>query len=481
MGETATFSAVVQATPAPALQWSFNGTNIAGATASSYTITNAQYSDAGTYTILATNGLGSASASATLQILPETGPTVWLNGQVAVGTVSVLLSAQMTITGGFTNGSLYYTLDGTTPTTNSTPYTGSVTLTSSATIQAMSLNADGSESSVSPAMVLIVNFPPSITLPPQSQNVVAGTSLTLGVLAGGTAPLSYQWRNSCGPIAGATASTYTLNPALTNHSGTYSVVVTNAFGSVVSAVATVVVYLPVSITTQPVSRTVSAGAAASFAVAATGYPAPSYQWALNGTNLPGATLSTLTITSVRPSDLGAYAAWVTNGYSSQLSAPATLAMLPSIVSPYLGASAIAGRSVNLSVGAIGTEPLSYQWFKDGLAVDSATNRTYSFPSVQLGDAGMYSVVVSSPLGSVTNTAQLVVNKSNIDLGMYAGITISATVGDVFTIQYSTNLSVTNGWITLTNLTLQQPDELWVDTTVDALTRAHRYYRVLPAP
>jgi hypothetical protein len=34
---------------------------------------------------------------------------------------------------------------------------------------------------------------------------------------------------------------------------------------------------------------------------------------------------------------------------------------------------------------------------------------------------------------------------------------------------------------LTNLTLQQPVELWVDTSVNAATKEHRYYRILPGP
>ncbi len=91
------------------------------------------------------------------------------------------------------------------------------------------------------------------------------------------------------------------------------------------------------------------------------------------------------------------------------------------------------------------------------------------------------MVVSSLLGSVTNSAQVVVNPAGTDLGMYAGITIAGAAGYTYVIQYSTNLTDTNSWMTLTNLTLQQPVELWVDTSVDALKRSHRYYRILPAP
>jgi hypothetical protein len=56
--------------PAPAYQWRFNGTNLAGATGASFTRTNAQYADAGSYSVLITNVAGSIlSSDAALSIL----------------------------------------------------------------------------------------------------------------------------------------------------------------------------------------------------------------------------------------------------------------------------------------------------------------------------------------------------------------------------------------------------------------------------
>ena len=331
------------------------------------------------------------------------------------------------------------------------------------------------------ATVTVV-FPPSITQQPQSWTVAAGTVLNLGVSASGTAPLSYQWLNSSGQIAGATNATFTLNPAQTNNADSYSVVVANPYGSVTSDVATVTVYVPVGITTQPASQVVPARSTVSFNVVAGGYPAPSYQWTFNGTNLPGATSSTLTITNVLLPNMGDYAVLVGNGYSSQLSDTATLSMSPSITSPFSGATTIWGRSAVLSVGAIGSGELGYQWYKDGVAVDGATNATLNFTSIQFTNGGLYSVVVSSPFGAITNVAaQVVVNPAGVSLGFSPTLTINGVAGYSYIIQSSTNLTDTNAWVTLTNLTLTQPVELWVDTSVDATSPCNSkyYYRVLP--
>ena len=219
-----------------------------------------------------------------------------------------------------------------------------------------------------------------------------------------------------------------------------------------------------------------------FTVTASSYPALFYQWTFNNTNLPGATSSTLVISNVLLADLGDYAVLVGNGYYSNTSATATLSMSPSTTTPYVGATAVWGYSATLSVGAIGTGLLSYQWFQNGVAIADATNPVFSLPSVQFTNGGPYSVVVSSDLGSVTNTALLVVNPAGVALGMEgldAGITITGVSGYSYVIQCASDLADTNSWITLTNLTLEQPIELWVDTSTNARVVPQRFYRVLP--
>jgi outer membrane protein assembly factor BamB len=84
---------------------------------------------------------------------------------------------------------------------------------------------------------------PSITVQPQSRTNLAGTTATFSVTASGSAPLSYQWRFNDtnlvdgARISGTASSSLALSSVQTNDAGSYTVIITNAFGSVTSQVA----------------------------------------------------------------------------------------------------------------------------------------------------------------------------------------------------------------------------------------------------
>jgi len=72
-----TFNAIAIGTPTPTYQWQFNGANIAGATSSGYTKYNVQLSDAGNYTVVASNSAGSTtSATAVLSVYDSAAATL---------------------------------------------------------------------------------------------------------------------------------------------------------------------------------------------------------------------------------------------------------------------------------------------------------------------------------------------------------------------------------------------------------------------
>jgi hypothetical protein len=124
--------------------------------------------------------------------------------------------------------------------------------------------------------------------------------------------------------------------------------------------------------------------------------------------------------------------------------------------------------------------LAYQWYFNGVAIPGATSSNLVLSSIQFTNAGLYSVVVSSPYGSVTNTPeQVVVNPASVSIGLFAGVIIRGTVGYNYSIQATTNLNDVNSWVTLTNIILATPVQVWNDDSVDVHTSPQNFYRVLP--
>jgi hypothetical protein len=95
-------------------------------------------------------------------------------------------------------------------------------------------------SQVSSNAVLTVRLPPTILSQPDDVVVDEGNSANFGVNATGEGTLTYQWRKD-GELIGITASSFTINNAQLEHAGFYSVVVSNAGGSVTSESASLTV------------------------------------------------------------------------------------------------------------------------------------------------------------------------------------------------------------------------------------------------
>ncbi len=76
--------------------------------------------------------------------------------------------------------------------------------------------------------------------------------------------------------------------------------------------------------------------------------------------------------------------------------------LPTIGLQPASGGAFTGESVTLTAAAAGTPPLAYQWQFNGAKLSLATNSTLTLPSLTLAQGGSYALVVSNPQGSVTS-------------------------------------------------------------------------------
>jgi len=124
-----------------------------------------------------------------------------------------------------------------------------LSLRSNITIRARGYVSAGSQNG-SAWLVETVIGSPGILFQPNSLTACAGTTAAIEVVAGGTAPLTFQWWRDgtmlCdgGNISGASTSILNLASLLLSDEGSYSVVISNAQGRLTSAVAQLTVLPP---------------------------------------------------------------------------------------------------------------------------------------------------------------------------------------------------------------------------------------------
>lgn len=245
----------------------------------------------------------------------------------------------------------------------------------------------------------LAEFPPSLLAGPSNQTVALGGTATFKVTA--LDANDYQWLLAGRKIAGATNAAYHISSATAAQAGLYSVEAMNPSGTVMSGEARLVVDQPPSIALQPRDETGIAGRSAVLSARATGSSPLDYQWQLNGSNIAGATKSTLILTNLQTNAAGAYVMIAANAVGSATSHVATLSILvpPQIVSPPTNVEAVVGTRVTFSVVANGTEPLRYQWLRDGMSLSGQTNSSLTIAAVTLAQAGRFQVLVKNQGGS----------------------------------------------------------------------------------
>ena len=407
-----------------AYQWYRNGEAVAGATAASYTLASAQEADAGEYTVTLTNVVGSVTSAAAkvslnvpvsilvqpdgLVLNPPTAPTVG-KGESSpapatpgtTGVLSVVATGTETLTYQWRK--------------NGVPLAGATLAnltvepkepTGAGVYDVVITNVVGSVTS-NPATVQL-NTPLSIISHPASLVVNPGTLASFTVVAGGTAPMSYQWKKDGVPLDGGTSDSYSIATAQLSDVGRYEVVVTNVVGSITAKPASLALNTPLTFVTQPASLQVNSGSLATFSAQVEGTAPVTYQWRKDGVDIPGATSALFSLPTVSTLDAGSYELVATNIVASVSSAAAVLSVNEpvSVTTQPVGLAVNPGATATLSVVATGTAPLSYQWYRNGVALVGGTAATLSISPAQVADAGDYKVTISNTVGTVASASAL---------------------------------------------------------------------------
>lgn len=208
---------------------------------------------------------------------------------------------------------------------------------------------------------------------------------------------------------------------------------------------------PPAITQQSPNATLRVGTNLTLSIQVSGDNPMGIRWSFNGVTIAGATSTNLVLTNLQVSQSGQYLATALNPYGSVASTPIVLSVLQplSITTQPTNISEFPYRTAVFTLGTAGSQPISYQWFKDGSPISGANSASLIKASLSVADAGNYSVTASNPISSVTSTtATLTILTNPIILqqpqdtaamvGSNATFTVVATSSTPLRYQWRTN-------------------------------------------
>jgi pectin methylesterase-like acyl-CoA thioesterase len=280
-----------------------------------------------------------------------------------------------------------------------------------------SLVASNSAGKVTNSMTLTVVALPIIT-GLNNQAVTPGATVTMAATVSGLPAPTLQWRfngvnlangatGNGSTIGGSTSSTLIVTNAQVADTGTYSLMASNNAGMVTNSVTLTVSSGNVAPSiTGPTDQTVVQTSNATFNASVSGLPVPTLQWRVNGTNISGATSSSLTVSNVQYAQNSHEYSLVASNDAGMATNSATLYVLvPTTISQQpTNLSVIVGTPATFNVGAGGVPAVKYQWSRNGSPIANATNTAYTLSNPQGADNGaVFSVTVSNSVAMVTSS------------------------------------------------------------------------------
>ena len=260
---------------------------------------------------------------------------------------------------------------------------------------------------------------------PQSSYVCLGGTDTLICIADVTvgATTTYQWFKDGKQLTGQTGNILVHSNVGYSAAGVYTCVVrandgTN-FVQATSEGATIIVVRPTNVTVQPVSQAVALGGTANLEVAveAVGAPdnfLPAYQWkkrfwnpttvsyndtnVVDNGNITGSNSSILTIRNVTAIDTADTYVCEIAGYCGTVTTKTARLFAPLVVASNSTPAVCTSGTLTLDCAAFPASlpgaVTSYQWMRNGIAVDGATSKVFTANNATPALNGTYTCVVS---------------------------------------------------------------------------------------
>ncbi|MGA9994734.1 MAG: hypothetical protein WBP93_04925 [Pyrinomonadaceae bacterium] len=483
-GANASFSTTASGTGPFTYQWKLDGSDIAGATGSSVSISTSSVSTGNhTVDVVVNGACGSVTKTATLTVQENTSATKPSDQTVCQG-ATANFATTASGTGPFT---YQWKLDGSdiagaTSSSVSVP-TGSLSVGN----HTVDVVVGGTCGTVTQSATLTVNENTSATTP-GDQTVCQGATASFSTTASGTGPFTYQWKLDGSNISGATNNSVSIatgSLSVGNH--TVDVVVSGSCGTVTKSAA-LTVNENTSATT-PGNQTVCQGGTANFSTTASGTGPFTYQWRLDGSNIAGATNSSVAVSTGSLSAGNHTVDVVVGGTCGTVTKSATLTVntAPSVTTNPANQTVTSGNAT-FTASASGSPAPTVQWqvstnggasFTD---IPGATSTTLTFATNPSQNGNKYRAVFTNSCGTAVTTAATLttcipatvatnpVSVANACVGSLVTFSASANGTPAPTVQWQVS---TNGGSTFTNISGATSSTLTVTASVSVKNNQYR--------
>ncbi|MBN1117544.1 MAG: immunoglobulin domain-containing protein [Bacteroidales bacterium] len=270
--------------------------------------------------------------------------------------------------------------------------------------------------------LLTINQDIEITSEPVNDEVCENEAAGFSITVTGTSP-TYQWKLNGsnlvdgGGVSGSATNNLVINPAITALEGSISCVVSGTCSNETSTTVYLTVNEEVTISLNPQNKTACPDDDIIYNVTASG-TGISYQWQVNGVDIPLEENSALLLNNVTDADEGLYRCVVNGTCGAEISNAASLIVNEDviIITEPANQTVCEGEMAGLTVEATGTG-LTYQWKNngvdvvDGVGITGANTNNLVFDPVALTNEGAYVCEVTGTCG-LENTlpANLTVNE-----------------------------------------------------------------------
>jgi hypothetical protein len=414
LGSIAGFSVVANGVNPLAYQWLFNSSNISGATTSTYSVTNAQPANGGSYSVIVTNAYGSVtSAVATLTIIQSL---------IDVAVTSSLVTGKTGFAAtGLTSNDFWNTYDVNSGALSNLKF-------ADGTASGVGLNISGvygvDENGANDPMYGTYSWVYGYNIPVTITNLNAGSYDFLVYGHGNANEQNGVFQLSVGSQSYGSEATSIGSDwfSSTWQEGAQYVEFTNvgvSAGETVTITAgqgasgyAVICGLQLTdqgamsssfIISQPTNRAVALGETATLSVIAGGTPPLAYQWQVNNADIPGATNSSLIVTNAQPTNAGNYLVIVSNQYGSVSSLTVALNVIVAPVTNVIDVAFTAG-SLTAERGFAATGASTNDFWNTCILNANTYYGSLANLEFEDGTASSAGLTVYNPVGANTDAA-----------------------------------------------------------------------------